>query len=427
MTTRSTDGVADAAENALELIADDAGLAVIGDPKTVDLFLTSQGLVSKELRLPKVRTALGQGSAVAQATSEIAANSSRWVKLTEESARKVKDLGGFTPTKTPGVSHAMIGKPGASKAWIQIVDKPGAMLTNPALLTGAAGVMAQFAMQQAMDEITDYLAVIDEKVDDILRAQKDDVLSRMIGAALTIDEAMTLREHGGHVNDVTWSKIQDAPATIAQVQIFALRQLDALAEKLEKKSKVTDIAKAAKDVEGKAHEWLAVLARSVQLQDAFAILELERVLTTAASDLDNHRLGLQAARHKRLDVISRTTAALVDRIQAAAAIANGKVLMHPAKAADAVESSKNAATQVLEFDLLLGISNNRELVEARLWKHAVVDTRDRLLEAGTEGLAEGVETAARIRGEATDWGRTTKARLARRVESIRRDKDGSDS
>ena len=51
------------------------------------------------------------------------------------------------------------------------------MLTNPAVLAGAAGIMAQFAMQQTMDEITDYLATIDEKLDDVLRAQKDAVLS----------------------------------------------------------------------------------------------------------------------------------------------------------------------------------------------------------------------------------------------------------
>lgn len=68
--------------------------------------------------------------------------------------------------------------------------------------------MAQLAMQQARDEITDYLAAIDEKVDDALRAQKDAVLARMIGAGLVIDEAMTIRGHGGRESEVTWSKVQ---------------------------------------------------------------------------------------------------------------------------------------------------------------------------------------------------------------------------
>lgn len=38
----------------------------------------------------------------------------------------------------------------------------GPVVTNPAMLAGVAGIMAQIAMQQTMAEITDYLATIDE-------------------------------------------------------------------------------------------------------------------------------------------------------------------------------------------------------------------------------------------------------------------------
>lgn len=88
-------------------------------------------------------------------------------------------------------------------------------------------------MRQTMDEITDYVAAIDEKVEDVLRAQKDAVLSRMIGLGLVVEETLTIREHGGRVSDITWSKVQAAPATIAETPGYTLRQLDALAEKLE--------------------------------------------------------------------------------------------------------------------------------------------------------------------------------------------------
>ena len=57
-----------------------------------------------------------------------------------------------------------------------------------AALAGAAGIMAQVAMQQTMDEIIDYLATIDEKLDDVLRAQEDAVWADMIGVGLDIDE-----------------------------------------------------------------------------------------------------------------------------------------------------------------------------------------------------------------------------------------------
>jgi hypothetical protein len=59
-----------------------------------------------------------------------------------------------------------------------------------------------------MDEIIDYLATIDEKLDDVLRAQEDAVWADMIGVGFDIDEAMTIREHAGRVNEVAWSKVQ---------------------------------------------------------------------------------------------------------------------------------------------------------------------------------------------------------------------------
>ena len=104
---------------------------------------------------------------------------------------------------------------------------------------------------------------------------------------------MTTREHGGRVNEVTWSKVQATPATIAETQAYALRQLDARAEKLERETRIGDLAGAAKDAESKAQERLAVLARSFQLQDAIAVIELDRVLDAAPEDLDGHRLGLR--------------------------------------------------------------------------------------------------------------------------------------
>lgn len=119
------------------------------------------------------------------------------------------------------------------------------------MLAGTAGIMAQLAMQQTMEEITDYLATIDAKLDDVLRAQEDAVWADMIGVGFDIDEAMTLREHGGRVNEVTWSKVQDSSATIGRTQAYALRQLDALAEKLERTTKISDLAKEAKQAESK--------------------------------------------------------------------------------------------------------------------------------------------------------------------------------
>ncbi|MEU1176866.1 hypothetical protein ABZ464_04320 [Streptomyces sp. NPDC005820] len=407
-------------DNEIQLISDGDGLAVIGNATDVERFLTSEGLPSKDLGAQRFKSVFGTGATVAQAGSDIAANSGRWVKLTKESAERVKKFG-LMESKTPGISHAMIGKPGSIKNWLQIEKGAGSFLTNPARLAGAAGLMAQLSMQQTMDEITDYLATIDEKVDDVLRSQKDAVLSRMIGMDLVIEETMTIREQVGRVSEVTWSKVQAAPTTIAETQAYALRQLDALAEKLENQPKIGDLATKVKEVEPKVREWLAVLARCFQLQDAIAVLELDRVLDAHPDQLDQHRLGLRAARQNRLDLISRSTERLVARMKAAAAAANSKVLLHPTKSPVVVQSSNHVVTGVHAFHERLGIESGRQSSEARRWGEAATEVKDKALETGAKGVS-----AARSLGSVTlDRASSVKGRLsseiAERAHRLRRD------
>ena len=395
-------------DNEIQLISDGDGLAVIGDPAAVERFLVFEGLPSKDLGLPRLGAVLSTGAAVAQAGSEIAANSGRWVKLTKESAQLASKYG-LRKSSTTGLSTGVLkGNSGQVKGFVQFVRGPGSLLANPALLAGAAGIMAQAAMQQAMDEIIDYLATIDEKLDDVLRAQEDAVCADMIGVGLDIDEAMTIREHAGRVNEVTWSKVQATPATIARTQAYAVQQLDALAEKMERKTKIGDLAKTAKESESKVQRWLVILARCFQLQDAIAVLELDRVLDAAPDDLDGHRLGLKASRQKRLDTISRSTERLMARIDAAAGTANTKVLLHPAMSAAVVQSGEHVASAVADFHGRLGIESGRQSLEAKRWADAASEVRDKVLEAG----AERVDASRRLGNEALDRARSVQGRLS---------------
>ncbi|WP_433228846.1 hypothetical protein [Actinomadura formosensis] len=383
-------------DNKIQLISDGDGLAVIGDVTDVERFLVSEGLPSKDLGLQRLKSAAATGSVAAQAGSEIAANSGRWVQLTKESAQAIQKYGLRESSKS-GLSTGVVkGNKGQIRGFVEFAKTPGSLLTNPAMLAGAAGIMAQIAMQQTMDEITDYLATIDEKVDDVLRAQKDAVLARMIGVGLVIDESMTIREKRGRVDEVTWSKVQTAPTTIAETQAYALRQLDALAEKMERKTKIGDLAATAKEAESTVREWLAVLARSFQLQDAIAVLELDRVLDASPEELDGHRLGLKAARQDRLELISRCTERLVARMDAAAGTANAKVLLHPTKSPVVVQSSNQVAAGVNDFHGRLGIESAERSAEARRWTEAAVEVRDKALETGAKGV-----DAARSRGSET--------------------------
>jgi hypothetical protein len=343
-------------DNEIQLISDGDGLAVIGVETAVEKFLKSKGLLasSRQLDLRRLKPLLAIASDATQAATEIAEHSGRWLKLTEESARHVKEHG-LIETKTPGVSHVMVGIPGKVQNWLQTEQSLGSLLTNPAALSGVAGMMAQAAGQQTMAEVTDYLVRIDEKLDDVRRAQKNQVLARMDGVDLAIRDAMSVRASVGRVSEITWSKVQDTSTTILETQAYASRQLRDLAEKFEQQSKVGDLAKTAKEAESEVRIWLAVLARCFQLQDAIADLELDRVLDASPDELDRHRLGLKAARQNRLELFSEDTAQLLDRMDVAVGRANAKLVWTRSKSLKVVQAGNHVASGVDDFHELLGI------------------------------------------------------------------------
>ncbi|MGQ4386896.1 hypothetical protein [Streptomyces sp. SAS_270] len=413
-------------DNEIQLISDGDGLTLIGSETDVELFVVSEGLSSKDLGLRRLKSVAGTGAAVAQAGSDLAAESACWVKLTRESAQVVKKYGLRESSKTGLMTGAVKGPKGQIRGFVEIASGPRSLLGNPALLVHAAGIMAQLAMQQTMDEITDYLATIDEKVDDVLRAQEDAALSDMIGAELVIEEAMAIREQVGRVSEITWSKVQATPGTIATAQVYTLRRLDALAERMERKAKIGDLAEAAKVAESKAQQWLAVLARCFQLQDAIAVLELDRVLDEAPEELDRHRLGIRIARQNRLDLISRSTERLVAQMNAAADAANAKVLLHPTKSPAVVQSSNHVVTGVHDFHGRLGIESGRQSLETRRWAVAAAAVRDKALETG----AKGVGAARSLGNETLDRASSVKGKLssgiAERARRRRGDEAGGD-
>ncbi|MEV7266808.1 hypothetical protein AB0N38_24930 [Micromonospora aurantiaca] len=241
--------------------------------------------------------------------------------------------------------------------------------------------------------------------------QQTPVLARMIGVGFVIEESMTIREQRGRVDEVTWSKVQGAPATIAETQAYALRQLDALAEKLERKSAIGELARAAREAESKAQEWLVVLARCFQLQDAIAVLELDRVLDASPDELDGHRVGLRNARQNRLELISRCTERLLARMEAAAGRANAKVLLNPMDSPAVVKSSNQVSTAIVNFHGRLGIESARQSSDARRWADAAKEARDKALETG----ADGVDAARRLGNDTFDRAKWATGKLSGRV------------
>lgn len=387
-------------DDEIQLISDGDGLAVIGPEKDVDRFLLDLGATSSEPLFSTTSAAAATLGQLLQAGGVIAANAGRWVKLTEESAQKVKEFG-LLKSSSSGLSLGTIGAGGRGgiRGVVEFAEGPRSVRSifdNPAALASVGALLAQHEMQRSIEEIKEYLVAIGEKVDDVLRAQKDAVFADMIGVDLVLDEAMAVRDQVGHVSDVTWSKVQASSAIIARTQAYAVRQLDALADKLEAKNDLGELSEATTQAETKVHEWLAVLARSFQLLDQVAVLELDRVQWATPDELDQHTAGLRGARERRIATIAGSTSKLIEKMNAAASRANAKVLFNPFESPAVVRSSNGVIAVVVEFQERVGIESGVGASEARRWRDAVVDVRERALDTGSEGVARASEASGRF-------------------------------
>lgn len=362
--------------DAIELICDGEGLAVLGDPTAVKRFLDSEGLrtQSQELRLERLGPALETGSNIAELVSDIYANTGRYVRLTKESAEDVRRFG-LMPTSVRGISHAMIGEPGSISKWIQVEDGPASLLMNPAVLSGVAGIMAQIARQQEVRALKEFLVSIDGKLDDLRRGQRDGILAKMDRAVSVIGEAMIIRERGGD-RETAWRKVENEVGTLAEVQANALRRIEALADKVGDVYDGTGVGflrKTTNEIESDVGVWLAVLAQCFRLENERTILELDHVLATNPRHWDGHRIGLSEALHEKRDEAVRRTTDLLERLDRAGAVARSNIILH-APAAHSVIDSVNTANGSLEkFHALLGGESHwKKLVSVR-WKDAIRD------------------------------------------------------
>jgi len=375
----------------VQLFSDDDGLAVIGDPDDVTMFLHSHDLSpvdSSPFSVP-VGVNLGQGL---QAVSEIARNSGQWVKLTKESAKAVSKFG-LRQNGTTGLATGVIkGTDGQIRGFVEFVRAPtsvGATLLNPAALASIGALMQQHAMQQAMAEIQEYLERIDAKVDDVLQAQTDAAVAPVIGVGCTIDAAMKMRDVTGRMDEITWSRVQGCGVTIATAQAYALRQLDGLVNKVTDKTDLDDIVTAAVSAGPKVRDWLTILARCSQLHDALDVVELDRVLDASPDDLESHRAGLRAARQQRIEQMLQSTNQLWTRLETAAHKANSQVLLHPHSARRAVETFASAQADIVQFQNVFDTQHGHTPLSAKLWTTAVVEARDKALDVGSHGLDAG--------------------------------------
>lgn len=280
------DGNADDVQS-VSIIQDEQGITFLGDAGVIDLWLKSEGFDSKAFKAKAVQT-VSMASKGAQKASDAMVESGRWVKLTKESAELVAKYG--KNGKKGALQAGVVRQPNGRIIKHLKFTQPGQL--NPAMLTGISGVMVQMALEQAVSEITDYLKDIDAKLDDLLRDQKDQTVSKLAGISHMIDETMLIYQQVGSISETTWSKVSSCPQDIATIQAYAIAKIKGLTEKVEREQDPKQIRPLTQQIRQEIHQWLGMLASAVKMQDQVSCIELARVCQGDPEQLEAHKKGI---------------------------------------------------------------------------------------------------------------------------------------
>ena len=392
------------AQQDIQIIKDEQGMLILGDDAAVDSWLDVTGL-RKQARGVTMQ-ALHAGSKGFQMLGDAAVHNGRWVKLTEESAQKVAQYG--------GTGTGVVREGGKIRHILKFEDlSKASSLANPQMLTGVAGVMTQMALEQAIQEITDYLETIDSKIDDLLQDQKDQSIANLVGVAHMIDETMMIRSKVGIVTETTWSKIAGCPQDLVRAQGYALLKIEGLSKKLSEAGDAAEAERLSVQLQQDITEWMSILGNAVQLQDKLYVLELDRVMAERPETLEPHKQGIIEARRVRLHDIESKLFQLNASVRQSAQDVRGQKVLHPFAVNHTLQLLNDVNDRMVHFAVSIGIEAERiEIEMAPSWK----DAAGKLISDGANQLGQGAKQvgdgAVWLGQGAAKFGEETRRRLA---------------
>lgn len=388
----------------VEIFGDENAIVAFGQGKSLTQFLKDFGILERATSLSKnqLNVFVGKAAGAVQTASEAIANSGMYIKLTPEDAKRLKESGLLKSKNLPkGQSYVMFGEPGKVSSWVKADVGPGTLLTNPAVVSGVAGLMAQQALQSQLQQFHERFDSVENKLDVMIQGRKTDQLAQLAAMVEVVQDAKIKSEaNSGLVNQTLWSTIDSERKAIAVARHTAIGELEALADKAEQFLSDKDIKKLSKEgpnlVEKVALN-LAVLGKCLELDYEVGILELATVDYSVPQEANNHRSGIEQVLEKnRRETIFKASKA-VERIEATSAIAYSQLILHYRESTRAIDALngvnnnlsqfKSAFDEFAEGEELVALPWNKAIQDPKQWAAAVKDKK--VIVAGASALIAG--------------------------------------
>lgn len=398
------------------------GILLFGPDTALAIFDKEVAGGSKKISQKDVARIAGHAG---MAVGKLQADSGRWLKLTSESAEHLSKFRGTSIGKDKLLPGVLRGDKGKFVKQLKFQDLSKASFFTPAAPMVLGAMATKYALEASLDEISAYLEVIDQKLDQLIQQKKTETLGQIGGVALAIGEANAILTKTGRVSPVTWSKVQATSLSLQTMQAEAIAALYALSDSIAAVQGNTDnVAKELRRAKEDTQFWLGVLARTIALQDRQYLLELARIEDENELQLDAHREGISVARTERVRRIAAGLDSFSQAVIRASQLTNAAKVANPINAPKVARLANTISEMITTFkehaDLEL---QKTSLISQTPWRRAargLIGEASSAVGSAGAGVAERARTVSHAVGERRDL---KVLRKAEKIEEKRRLRD----
>lgn len=320
---------------------------------TVDAFYKT-GLTEGQGRSISPET-LHRAAVLFQGVSQFQLESGRYLKLTRESYAFLQKYGVRNPVSGT-IRRGDIGQLRNSGQFVKnLAFETGSRA--PAVISNAAGIVAQAAIERSLAEIKDYLRDHTEKLDRLLNRTWKQSLNRLDGYERRLRDAESYFVANKRLTQTHWDGIAPLVGDLEGIFEQSISEMkDGANQLIETQGNGRKLHKLVESFREETSHRLTVLAQAFQLLDTYDRLSVVRVVDHEPEDAVSFTTHLLNAREDRLTKISGELREIQEIILSSISFSDLSSVLHASKNNEAIDSA-NATIAQIEY-LLRAIGNN---------------------------------------------------------------------
>ncbi|MCG7272940.1 hypothetical protein MHJ82_01095 [Corynebacterium afermentans] len=288
-----------------------------------------------------------------QGGSQLHLESGRYLKLTQESYDFLQKHGVRNPISGT-IRRGDIGELRNSSQFVKnLAFEAGSRA--PAVLSNAAGIVAQAAIEHSLTEIKGYLRDHTEKLDRLLNQQRNESLSRLDGYQRRLCKEESFFVANKRLSQTGWDGIASIGGELEGIFEQSIREMNDAVNQLSKAEgnakKLQNLIQSLREV---AADRLAILAHALQLLDTYDRLSVVRVVDHEPEVAVSFTTHLLNARENRLTKVSEQLRAMQKAIRGSVSFSNSSSVLHAPRNNEIIRDANATIAQIEYFLRALG-------------------------------------------------------------------------